>query len=170
MPGLCGLFEIGCRFNDSCAPNVAYTYNQILGEMVFTTCRPVREGEQLLISYGVSGLALLESYGFACDCGVCSALLPDKPVVEPWQAESQAGPDLLEGSQAQFEGWEGTAGEGDEAKWAADAVSRRPSQVGSSPSGWDVDEVVVMDSIKPRVPCWVARHARRLWQLVRNQP
>jgi len=62
----------GATFNHSCRPNVVF--KRVGERMVFTTCEPVKRGQQLFDCYGqgcASAIDLLNRYEFVCKCGVC---------------------------------------------------------------------------------------------------
>lgn len=80
-----GIFGVAARFNHACCPsnNVAFTYDNELGCMVFVVCKEyILPGEELTICYGdsLTPRLLYEWYGFRCSCGTCDGLGEDSAV------------------------------------------------------------------------------------------
>lgn len=67
-----------CLLNHSCMPNCQHTWNSEKKVQTVYTIRPIKKGEELTVSYEVSGpaadrIALLEkSFGFRCACEICN--------------------------------------------------------------------------------------------------
>lgn len=66
------MFLIASRFNHSCAPLCTYNYRVNTEELVIITRYDINHGQEITISYGQTGKALLHSWGFVCDCCICS--------------------------------------------------------------------------------------------------
>ncbi|KAH8591560.1 hypothetical protein B0O99DRAFT_578591 [Bisporella sp. PMI_857] len=73
-----GVFYKASRFNHACHPNATLTYawREEDQKMVFSTLQPIKEGEEMTISYGNVAM-LYHNYGFYCDCPKCPA--PEYP-------------------------------------------------------------------------------------------
>ena len=76
-----GVFLRAARFNHSCRPNVAHTWDVAAREMVFRALRDIAHGEELCVNYeGVDVLGTrkqrraeaLEAFGFVCACDACA--------------------------------------------------------------------------------------------------
>lgn len=73
------------RINHSCTPNVAHTWNQVLGVETVYAVRDIAPGEELTIAYvpvvcngrQQRQAMLSEFYGFECDCIACSIITPE---------------------------------------------------------------------------------------------
>lgn len=73
-----GIFPFASLLNHSCYPNVAQVI--VEGKLVFVVARPVKAGEQILVSYGPKFTtdhkfmrkARLDKYGFDCHCVACA--------------------------------------------------------------------------------------------------
>lgn len=74
------IFELGCRFNHSCAPNVHHDWDAKREAIFFHATRAVRKDEELTIFY-VRPLdssverqfKLRSTIGFSCTCEVCAS-------------------------------------------------------------------------------------------------
>lgn len=79
------VFAIAANFNHACHSqrNTQYRWDGRRGVMTFTATGAIARGEELLISYGQFRDALLEKFGFTCQCGGCESLL--------WEVPSQLG-------------------------------------------------------------------------------
>lgn len=80
-----------CMFNHSCAPNVFN--HMIYSQAVFITIRPIKQGDQLFVSYlgeetnnssEYRRNALANNFGFLCECDKCipHCLLADRATME----------------------------------------------------------------------------------------
>ena len=77
-----GLFPLVALCNHSCDPNCIYFQGPEEGSMIVRTLRPVKNGEELCVSY-IDGMLprkqrrsiLQETKGFLCSCARCSAEL-----------------------------------------------------------------------------------------------
>lgn len=74
---MAGVFPLAARVNHSCRPNVAQTWNEMLGELTIHAIRDIEIGEELCDSYVLlledseTRQAGLDAYGFVCSCEVC---------------------------------------------------------------------------------------------------
>jgi hypothetical protein len=81
---LAGVFPLAARMNHSCRPNVAQTWNSLLGELTIHATRDIQVGEELCDSYVLlledtkTRQAGLDAYGFICACEVCGSSEEDK--------------------------------------------------------------------------------------------
>lgn len=74
------VFAHNARLNHSCSPNLHCSWNAALGAQTLHALRDIESGEELTISYlptlerprAVRRDALLEGFGFACECVACS--------------------------------------------------------------------------------------------------
>ncbi|KAK0391814.1 hypothetical protein NLU13_1313 [Sarocladium strictum] len=76
--GKCAVYPTICLFNHSCRPNCQHAWNDEEGVETVYVIRPVRKGEELCVSYEVSGPSmdrkamLEEAFAFKCACEACS--------------------------------------------------------------------------------------------------
>ncbi|OBT62553.1 hypothetical protein VE03_07362 [Pseudogymnoascus sp. 23342-1-I1] len=80
----CGIFLTASRFNHSCNPIIRYSYDYSSRELIFSTKRRVKEGEELTIMYTPNPRDLAFDYGFLCDCGVCDPPLKVPVYYDRW--------------------------------------------------------------------------------------
>ncbi|KAL3421363.1 hypothetical protein PVAG01_07808 [Phlyctema vagabunda] len=73
ISGGSAVFAKSSRFNHACIPlnTCTYQFNHSTREMVFTTLKEVKPGQELTISYCCSPASLYDDYGFFCDCEGC---------------------------------------------------------------------------------------------------
>jgi hypothetical protein len=74
---MAGIFPVAARFNHSCTPNIAQTWNQSMGMLTMHSIRKIEAGEELCEGY----VSLTEDrntrqkrlggYGFSCTCEAC---------------------------------------------------------------------------------------------------
>ncbi|KAF2428905.1 SET domain-containing protein [Tothia fuscella] len=73
-----GIFPTAARFNHSCVPNIAQTWNRLIGMMTIHSVRLIKAGEELCDGYTSltddirTRQARLAAYGFVCSCEACS--------------------------------------------------------------------------------------------------
>ena len=74
-----GLFLVGSRFNNSCAPNVSRRWDAGIGEVRFVAGVDIAPGDELEITYGPlyeprdeRQQILRDMYGVDCECRACS--------------------------------------------------------------------------------------------------
>ncbi|KFY31565.1 hypothetical protein V493_00994 [Pseudogymnoascus sp. VKM F-4281 (FW-2241)] len=79
-----GIFLVASRFNHSCNPIIRYSYDYQQRELIFSTRRNVKEGEELTIMYTPNPQDLSMDYGFLCDCGVCDPPLKVPMYYDRW--------------------------------------------------------------------------------------
>ena len=90
-----GLFLQASRINHDCLPNCQHTWNANIGEETIHAVREIAQGEEITISYALTGLSksrrehLQKNFGFDCTCSLCG--LPE--------AERALSDDRLEGIQ-----------------------------------------------------------------------
>jgi hypothetical protein len=84
-----GLFRIACRFNHSCRRDIDYRFDALKKKLVMWTRQAVKQGDEIFISYGVTGETLWRNYGFVCECGFCRPWSPRDVVVEEWQLKME---------------------------------------------------------------------------------
>lgn len=72
------MLKEGSIFNHSCDPNCIYYYDDSTDKMVFKTCKNIKSGEELCISYvdpsqrtETRQMDLELTYGFLCRCSLC---------------------------------------------------------------------------------------------------
>lgn len=74
------VFEIGCRINHACAPNLETSWNVRLGQQIWTAMRDIRKGEELTGTYlydieshdtEYRRSELKKHWGFECECDAC---------------------------------------------------------------------------------------------------
>ncbi|KAI0851990.1 SET domain-containing protein [Daldinia vernicosa] len=77
-PSRTGVFIKASRFNHSCDPNCWYTTTSWTGHFICTPMRPIKEGEEITISYIPNQATrekrqaqLLRCWGFICQCNRC---------------------------------------------------------------------------------------------------
>ncbi|KFY32859.1 hypothetical protein V495_08664 [Pseudogymnoascus sp. VKM F-4514 (FW-929)] len=80
----CGIFLIASRFNHACNPIITYYYDYNQRQLIFSTKRDVKEGEELTIMYTPNSKDLSMDYGFLCDCGVCDPPLKVPVYYDRW--------------------------------------------------------------------------------------
>jgi hypothetical protein len=72
-----GIFAIAARFNHSCTPNLAQTWNQSMGMLTMHSIRKIEAGEELCEGYvsltenRSTRQTRLGGYGFECTCEAC---------------------------------------------------------------------------------------------------
>ena len=73
-----GLFLQASRINHDCLPNCQHTWNANIGEETIHTIREIAQGEEITISYALTGPSnsrrehLQKNFGFDCICSLCS--------------------------------------------------------------------------------------------------
>jgi hypothetical protein len=78
---MAGVFELASRFNHSCRPNVAQTFNVNSNQLTIHAIRHITKGEEMCDSYvplcqpAEARKAELRAYGFDCTCEVCMSPL-----------------------------------------------------------------------------------------------
>ncbi|KAI1652353.1 SET domain-containing protein [Daldinia loculata] len=78
IPSRSGVFVKASRFNHSCDPNCWYTTTSWTGHFICTPMRPIKEGEEITISYipnqatrEIRQALLRKSWKFICTCNRC---------------------------------------------------------------------------------------------------
>ncbi|KAI0130754.1 SET domain-containing protein [Daldinia grandis] len=78
LPARSGVFLKASRFNHSCDPNCWYTTSGWTGHFICTPMRPIKEGEEITISYIPNQATresrqdlLLKAWKFRCRCNRC---------------------------------------------------------------------------------------------------
>lgn len=78
------VFEVGCRINHACAPNLETSWNERSGKQVWVAMRDIEGGEELtgtyvydIVSHGTSYRReeLKRHWGFECGCEACDGNL-----------------------------------------------------------------------------------------------
>ena len=83
-PPTVGIFPTICLINHSCVPNSQHSWNSMKNSQMIHAVRDIEEGEEITICYGKQGAFdarhdfLIESFGFECDCSVCSLPIPER--------------------------------------------------------------------------------------------
>lgn len=77
------VFEVASRFNHSCFPNAAYSWNDNIHRMEIRATKAIPEGMEIIMSYlsfeeliqpcGMRRAILQERYGFICGCHACAS-------------------------------------------------------------------------------------------------
>jgi hypothetical protein len=93
-----GVFETCSRFNHSCVPNANFVWNEGAQKMEVRAIEEIQEGDEILLSYLGSELALADRpgrqqalllrYGFRCQCAACG--LEASEAVEDTQLRAEA--------------------------------------------------------------------------------
>jgi len=73
------VFSLACRLNHSCSPNAHVAWSTNLQRQTVHALRPIKEGDEVLVSYLEPGLARCErrdairrKFGFDCACSLCT--------------------------------------------------------------------------------------------------
>lgn len=78
------VFEVGCRINHACAPNLETSWNERSGKQVWVAMRDIEVGEELtgtyvydIVSHGTTYRReeLKKYWGFECGCEACEGNL-----------------------------------------------------------------------------------------------
>jgi SET domain len=80
---VCGIYPTICLINHSCLPNSHHSWNSDTKCETIHAIRGIKSGEEITISYDRGGSSdsrrthLKNSFGFDCDCSVCSCPLSE---------------------------------------------------------------------------------------------
>ena len=83
-PPIVGIFPTICLINHSCVPNSQHSWNSMKNSQMIHAVSDIEEGEEITICYGGQGAFdarrdyLAKSFGFECDCSVCSLPIPER--------------------------------------------------------------------------------------------
>lgn len=78
------IFEVGCRINHACAPNLETSWNERSGRQVWIAMKDIEEGDELtgtyvydIVSHGTAYRKdeLKRYWGFECECEACKGNL-----------------------------------------------------------------------------------------------
>jgi hypothetical protein len=96
-----GLFPLASRINHACVPNCQHTWNDNIGEETIHSIRRISKGEEITISYADLGTFesrrrhLRKSFGFDCNCELCSLPEAARVMSDSHQSEIQRLDELL---------------------------------------------------------------------------
>ena len=83
-PSTVGIFPTICLINHSCVPNSQHSWNSMKNSQMIHAVSDIEQGEEVTICYGEQGAFdarrdyLTKSFGFECDCSVCSLPIPER--------------------------------------------------------------------------------------------